>query len=217
MKIGWGLVAGLGTAGLLLAGIPAWAQTGSSGSTTGKGTSSGSSGSTTDSSKGSSGSPYGTGSGSTSGSMGGPSDVQQEGPHHGHDSSATGMGSSMMGSTAASAGASEMTGKVQKVDKKNGQLTLAIKVSPSTQVTKNGQAASLSDIKEGDQVRASFSGSTVTQIEIMSKGATSGSMGGSSTGTGSSGSSSDTGTSTGKSGSSSSGQQPPAPPSGRGY
>jgi hypothetical protein len=214
MKIGWGLVAGLGTAGLLLAGIPAWAQTGSSGSTTGKGTSSGSSGSTTDSSKGSSGSPYGTGSGSTSGSMGGPSDVQQEGPHHGHDSSATGMGSSM-GSTAASAGASEMTGKVQKVDKKNGQLTLAIKVSPSTQVTKNGQAASLSDIKEGDQVRASFSGSTVTQIEIMSKGATSGSMGGSSTGTGSSGSSPDTGSSTGKSGSSS-GQQPPAP-SGRGY
>jgi len=205
MKIGWGLVAGLGTAGLLLAGIPAWAQTGSSGSTTGKGTSSGSSGSTTDSSKGSSGSPYGTGSGSTSGSMGGPSDT---------GSSATGTGSSM-GSTAASAGASEMTGKVQKVDKKNGQLTLAIKVSPSTQVTKNGQAASLSDIKEGDQVRASFSGSTVTQIEIMSKGATSGSMGGSSTGTGSSGSSPDTGSSTGKSGSSS-GQQPPAP-SGRGY
>ncbi|HEX9049540.1 MAG TPA: hypothetical protein VF841_03320 [Anaeromyxobacter sp.] len=103
---------------------------------------------------------------------------------------------SSMGSSA-TAGSNEVTGKVQKFDKKNNELSLKLKLSPSTQVTKDGQTASLSDIKEGDEVRASFSGSEVTQIEVMPKGSSGSSMKHS----GSSGSS-DTGSSGSSSGSS---------------
>ena len=77
-------------------------------------------------------------------------------------------------------GKNEVTGKVEKFDKTSKELTLRTaqeaQVSDSTQVTKDGQSASLTDIKEGDQVRASFSGSgdtlQVTQIEVMTKGST---------------------------------------------
>jgi hypothetical protein len=92
----------------------------------------------------------------------------------------------------ASAGSSsqnQITGKVEKVDQTKKQLTLQLKVDESTQVTKNGQRASLSDIKEGDQVRASFSGSQVQRIEVMS-GGSSGGTGSSDSTSGSSGSSS---------------------------
>jgi hypothetical protein len=85
-----------------------------------------------------------------------------------------------------------VTGKVDKLDKSKNQLSLQLKVSESTQVMKDGQTASLSDIKEGDQVRASFSSSgQVERIDVMSSG--------------SSGSSSSPGSSSGASPGSSSG------------
>jgi hypothetical protein len=83
-------------------------------------------------------------------------------------------------------------------------------VTDSTRVMKDGQSASLSDIKEGDQIRASYSGSgdtlMVSRIDVMTAGTTgTGSTGTGSTGTGSTGTGS---TGTG-SGSGSSGATPP--------
>jgi hypothetical protein len=105
-----------------------------------------------------------------------------------------------------------VTGKVDKLDKSKNQLSLQLKVSESTQVMKNGQTASLSDIKEGDQVRASFSSSgQVERIDVMSSGSgSSGSSSSPSSGSPSSGSSSG---SSGSSPGSSSGTSG----SGRGY
>jgi Cu/Ag efflux protein CusF len=170
MKNGWGWMAGIGAAGLLVAGAPAYAggeKAGSAGSTagtqsehdttlggTGAAGSMGSTGSaestpgaagTTDPSTGAMGSPSATGAAEPHGSMGTMSQNQ-------------------------------VTGKVDKFDQMNKELTLSLKVSDSTQVTKDGQPASLTDIKEGDQVRASFSGSgeslQVTEIEVIGAGST---------------------------------------------
>jgi len=107
------------------------------------------------SSTGSSGSSGSSGSmGGSSGSAGGPS-----------SSSETPSGS------AASASRQQITGKVEKVDQTKNQLSLQLKVSDTTQVMKDGQKASLSDIKEGDQVRASFSSTgQVQRIDVMSSG-----------------------------------------------
>lgn len=131
----------------------------------------------------------------------------------------SGSGSGSMGSggmhsgTASAAGQNEITGKVEKFDESSNELTLSLKVSDKTQVTKDGKTASLSDIEEGDQVRASFTGSgenlQVTRIEVMSEGAKSGaSPSGSGMGSGGSGAAPG---SSGTSGSGSSGS------SGRGY
>jgi hypothetical protein len=120
-------------------------------------------------------------------------------------SSGTTGGSASAGS--ASAGGSQVTGKVDKIDQSKKELSLKLKVDESTQIMKDGQRATLSDIKEGDQVRASFSGGEVQRIDVMSGGGSgrSGSSGssGSSSSPGSSGSSSGTGSS-GSSGSGSS-------------
>jgi Cu/Ag efflux protein CusF len=106
-----------------------------------------------------------------------------------------------------SATGQELTGTVQKFDKDSKELTLAnsdkkLKVSDDTQVTKDGQKGSLSDIKEGEQVRASYSGTgdslQVTTIEVMAAGTT-GKKHKSTTGT----TGSSTGSSSGMSGSSS--------------
>ena len=104
----------------------------------------------------------------------------------------TGSGSSSSGSmgggTYGSSG-NQVTGKVDKVDRSGNQLSLQLKVSDSTQVMKDGHTASLSDIKEGDHVRASLSSSgQVQRIDVMSSGShhgmggSSGSMGGGSSG-----------------------------------
>jgi Cu/Ag efflux protein CusF len=55
----------------------------------------------------------------------------------------------------------KMEGEVSRVDSSSGKLTLAdgkqLAVDLGTLVRKDGSVASLSDIKEGDKVRASFS------------------------------------------------------------
>ncbi|HSD19727.1 MAG TPA: hypothetical protein VLC54_06810 [Anaeromyxobacter sp.] len=133
----------------------------------------------------------------------------------------------------------ELTGTVEKFDRESKELTLQnsdkkLKVSDSTRVMKDGQSASLSDIKEGDQVRASYSGSgdtlQVSRIDVMTSGSTgmgtgtgmgAGSTGTGSTGSaGSSGSTGTTGTDTGSTGSGTTGSGSSGsttPPPSKGY
>ncbi len=55
----------------------------------------------------------------------------------------------------------KIEGEVRSVDSESGMLTLSdgkqLAIDLGTRVRKDGSIASLSDIKEGDQVRASFS------------------------------------------------------------
>jgi Cu/Ag efflux protein CusF len=147
---------GLALAGLLL-GRQAIAQTGSG--------SSGSSGTSHDTPTPSMGS--GTGSTSGTGSSGTSSGMSTG------KSSETG---STMGSTSADQHHKAITGTVEKLDKSKHELTLSgtdkkLKLDSKTSVMKNGEHATLDDVKEGDQVRASYSGSadhpTVTRIDVM--------------------------------------------------
>lgn len=177
--LGWGTVAGLGMAGLLAAAQPATAQSGTSSGTSSDRMGSGSSSSdrttttttdrttttTTDTDKDKDKAAPSTTGSSTSGSA------------TGSTSSGT-MGSS---STAMNDTSQQLTGTVEKFDHAAKELTLAnsskkLKISDDTTVMKDGQAASLTDIQEGDQVRASFSGSgdtlQVSRIEVMSAGTT---------------------------------------------
>jgi hypothetical protein len=87
-------------------------------------------------------------------------------------------------------GSNELTGRVENFDHSAKTLTISgqsVKVDSSTEVMKDGQTASLTDISEGDQVRASFSGSgdamTAQRIEVMSAGTDTSGMGTSGTGT----------------------------------
>ena len=99
----------------------------------------------------------------------------------------TGSGSSMGqsgSSTAAGPGAmsstgTELAGKVEKIDRQSNELTIAnsgktLKLSADTKIRKDGQKAKISDIKEGDLVRASFSGSGdtlhVKRLDVVSAG-----------------------------------------------
>jgi len=154
MKIGKGMVAGLGIASLLIA-LPAGAQ----------------------GSKESAGAPGMTG-GATAGGT----------------------------ASAGGAGEQQITGKVEKVDQSKKELSLRLKVSDTTQVMKDGKTATLSDIKEGDQVRASFDATgEPVRIDVTSSSGSK-SPSGSSTPSGST-----------PSGSSSPGSSSPGGSSGRGY
>ncbi len=97
----------------------------------------------------------------------------------------------------------QLQGRVQNFDRTNNTLTLsgsdkALKIDSSTQVMKNGSQATLDDIKEGDQVRASFSGTGdmlhVKRLDVMSRGSSGSSGTGTGTGTMGSGSSGTSGT-----------------------
>jgi Cu/Ag efflux protein CusF len=144
----WESIASLAIAGLLTA-APTYGQSGSTGgsSTTGDQTSG-----------------TGTGSGTSSGSTMGQS-----------GSSSTGS----MGSPQVKSSGTELAGKVQKIDLQSNELTIAnsnktLKLSKDTKIHKDGQKAKISDIKEGDLVRASFSGSgdtlQVKRLDVVSAG-----------------------------------------------
>jgi colicin import membrane protein len=68
---------------------------------------------------------------------------------------------------------SEVSGTVDAVDPTSHELTLAgsdetLTVTDETQIVKDGARAALSDVKEGDEVRASYSESgDVTSLEIV--------------------------------------------------
>lgn len=62
----------------------------------------------------------------------------------------------------------EVSGTVKDVDPGKNEVTLAgsagtLTVTDDTQIVKDGYRAGLSDVKEGDEVRASYSGSGDTQ------------------------------------------------------
>jgi len=56
----------------------------------------------------------------------------------------------------------ELTGRVEGVDRSNGTVRVAgktLRIATSTSVTRGGIGVEASTLREGDQVRASFSGS----------------------------------------------------------
>lgn len=163
-KMAWGF--GLAAALALLAGQ---ARAQSSGAT-GTGTS-GTSSDTTGTNRGTSGSSGNTSDTSrdTSGSMG-------------SGSTSSGASASTDQSTSSTSGHFDaLSGKVQRFDRSKNELTLSgsdrkLKLDSTTKVMRDGARASIDDIKEGDQVRASFSGSgdtlEVKSLDITSEGAT---------------------------------------------
>jgi Cu/Ag efflux protein CusF len=89
------------------------------------------------------------------------------------ETSGTSSTSSGMSSAQAS---NELSGRVEKFDHESKTFTVAgkdLKVDSSTKVMKDGEKAELTDIQEGDEVRASYSGSgdtlTADRIEVMPK------------------------------------------------
>jgi Cu/Ag efflux protein CusF len=89
------------------------------------------------------------------------------------ESTETSGKSSGMSSAQAS---NELTGRVEKFDHDSKTFTVAgkdLKIDSSTKVMKDGEKAELTDIKEGDEIRASYSGSgdtlTADRIEVMPK------------------------------------------------
>jgi Cu/Ag efflux protein CusF len=89
------------------------------------------------------------------------------------------MGSEQTSTKAETTATKTLQGKVEKFDRSENTLTLSgidtkLKVDSSTQVMKEGARATLNDIKEGDQVRASYSGTGETvnakTIDIMPSG-----------------------------------------------
>ena len=86
---------------------------------------------------------------------------------------------SSSGTGATSSASRELSGVVKKIDKDKHSLKISsstgseqeLKVADSATITRDGSQAGLDQIKEGDQVRASFnaSGSNVSKIEVTSK------------------------------------------------
>ncbi len=100
------------------------------------------------------------------------------------------------GQTDTTAKSEAMTGKISKLDADQRTIELQghhkLKVDPSTEIRRDGQRASFSDLHEGDDVRASFSGddhTNVKRIDVL-PGSGSSSSDTSSTGSSSMGSSS---------------------------
>ncbi len=92
-------------------------------------------------------------------------------------SSQSSASSSATGTTASAS--KELSGVVKKVDKDKRSLKISstsggdqeLKVADSATITRDGTQAGLDQIKEGDQVRASFdsSGNQASKIEVSSK------------------------------------------------
>jgi hypothetical protein len=90
---------------------------------------------------------------------------------HGHDSSAASTDAEKASERTA-AGTHELSGKVEKFDREKRTLSLAdsdkkLKVTDDTEVTKDGDKVSPGQIMEGDEVRASYSGSG-DEVEVLS-------------------------------------------------
>src|SRR5439155_16707440 len=92
-------------------------------------------------------------------------------------SSQSSTSSSTTGTTASAS--KELSGVVKKVDKDKRSLKISsatggeqeLKVADSATITRDGTQSALDQIKEGDQVRASFdaSGNQASKIEVNSK------------------------------------------------
>jgi Cu/Ag efflux protein CusF len=73
----------------------------------------------------------------------------------------------------------ELSGVVKKVDKKNRSVSISsptgeqqLKISQDAKITRDGSTAALDQLKEGEQVRASFDPTSkeATKLEIQSSG-----------------------------------------------
>ncbi len=83
-------------------------------------------------------------------------------PAHAQSTPAT-SGSSASGQSTGTGSSHQIAGTVQKYDKDAKTVTLSnsdktLKLTDKTRVTKDSQPASASDLREGDEVRASYSG-----------------------------------------------------------
>ena len=86
---------------------------------------------------------------------------------------------SSSGTGATASASSELSGVVKKIDKDKHSLKISsstgseqeLKVADSATITRDGKQAGLDQIKEGDQVRASFdaSGNQASKLEVSSK------------------------------------------------
>jgi len=65
----------------------------------------------------------------------------------------------------------EVQGKVKSVDTSKNALTLSdgkqLNLDPSLAVTKDGKPATIADIKEGDEVRASYAPGSTTKVQQL--------------------------------------------------
>ncbi len=87
--------------------------------------------------------------------------------------------SSQTGTTATASAGNELSGEVKKVDKDKQSVKISsptggeqeLKVASGATITRDGTQASLDQLKEGDQVRASFDPSSkqATKLEVQSK------------------------------------------------
>ncbi len=94
-------------------------------------------------------------------------------------SSTTTSPSSQTGTTATASAGNELSGEVKKVDKDKQSVKISsptggeqeLKVASGATITRDGTQASLDQLKEGDQVRASFDPSSkqATKLEVQSK------------------------------------------------
>lgn len=111
------------------------------------------------------------------GLMAGASVAVAGGDHSQSSSSQT--SSSPSASASASSQSSQLSGKIQSVDQQKKSVTIAsdsgspqdVKLGDNTSITKDGSSVSFSQLKPGDQVRASLDPSThqATTLEIQSK------------------------------------------------
>src|SRR5712664_2915322 len=94
-------------------------------------------------------------------------------------SSASQGTSSQTGTTATASAGNELSGEVKKVDKEKQSVKISsptageqeLKIASGATITRDGTQASLDQLKEGDQVRASFDPSSkqATKLEVQSK------------------------------------------------
>jgi Cu/Ag efflux protein CusF len=66
----------------------------------------------------------------------------------------------------------QYTGVVKEVDQDKKMVTLQLPLAPNVSIMKDGQRATLDDIKEGDDVRASFDpmSKKINRLDIQTKG-----------------------------------------------
>jgi Cu/Ag efflux protein CusF len=193
-RFGWSAITGFGIAGLLVSAAPASAdhhEKPQSGSTTTESSSAQSQSGSATSGKEES---RKKGTGAKGSGMGGTSTGARPG-----EVSGAGTAAGTSEATRAGARQNEITGRIEAFDRETRTLTIAdsqkkLTLTDDTEVLKNGEQASLGDLMEGDEVRASFSASAsgdtveVERLEVLrtgtteSGGARGSGMGGTSTG-----------------------------------
>jgi hypothetical protein len=172
-RFSWSTVAGFGIAGLLVTAAPAQAddekKQGGTATTTGSDTAQGQSSSTPSSEEDAK-----KGTGARGSGMGGTSTGARPG-----EVSGAGTAGATSSTAGAVTGQSELTGKIETYDRQTRTLTLSnsdqkLTLGDNTQVMKNGEPAAPGDLMEGDEVRASYSGSgdsiQIQKLEVLKAG-----------------------------------------------